>query len=774
MVPGEGPIPAGIVIVGEAPGEDEVRLGRPFVGSSGMELDKMLHEAGILRAECFVTNVCKHRPPGNKIEAWIYKGKKTPPEGFVREGSFYVDRRVSDGLQQLRKEVYELAKPRVVIALGNVSLWALTGLWGISSWRGSQLQASGNPQIVVVPTYHPAYILRSWVDRAAAVRDLKRAKDSLAGVQKPNWKFIVDPTFEQAASTLEGILRQLERGPMKLVHDIETRNGHIACSGIAWSETEALCVPFMEVGRPYGRWSEDEEAELVWLHYKVLTHKNARVVGQNYLYDAQYTLRHWCFVANFWRDTSTSHHVAFCELPKRLDFQASLYCKYYRFWKEDSKNWDPSVGEKQLWTYNCEDCVRTWEVDEVTAKTVNDLGLEKVNEFQQKLFHCTLRSVSRGLRIDHQAKEAMRLELEREKQRREEWLNEIFTHEVNAKSPTQLMRLFYEDLNLPVVLHRKTRTPTVNEEALDKLAKKEPIVFPVVKCIKEIRSIGVFVSNFLDAKLDVDGRLRCSFNPNGTVTFRYSSSQSAFWNGTNMQNIPKGTKATDPDDLELPNIRKIFVPDEGFTYFDMDLDRADLQIVVWEADDAEMKQMLREGVDLHTENAKLLGCTRQLAKVWVHGTNYGGGPRTMAVECGLTVHQAERMQKRWFSAHPGIAEWHRRTEKQAASHGYISNIFGYRRYLFDRFRLPDALAWQPQSSVGRIINTIWDRLLEETPWIHVLLQVHDSLVGQFPTHRREEALEALRRLSIVTVPYPDPLVIPVGIKISEKSWGDCA
>src|SRR4029077_12934026 len=133
-------------------------------------------------------------------------------------------------------------------------------------------------------------------------------------------------------------------------------------------------------------------------------------------------------------------------------------------------------------------------------------------------------------------------------------------------------------------------------------------------------------STFINARLDVDGRLRCSFNPCGTYTFRYSSSKNAFWSGTNLQNIPKGVEAKEPEDLELPNIRKLFVPDEGMTFFDMDLDRADLQVVVWKADDNELRQMLLEESDIHEENAKLLGISRHLAKAWVHGTNYGGSP----------------------------------------------------------------------------------------------------------------------------------------------------
>ena len=61
----------------------------------------------------------------------------------------------------------------------------------------------------------------------------------------------------------------------------------------------------------------------------------------------------------------------------------------------------------------------------------------------------------------------------------------------------------------------------------------------------------------------------------------------------------------------------------------------------------------------------------------------------------------------------------------------------------------------------------------EVPDVQVLLQVHDSLAGQFPTHRREEMIRRMKAAARIVVPYEDPLIIPVGIKTSEVSWGEC-
>lgn len=230
-----------------------------------------------------------------------------------------------------------------------------------------------------------------------------------------------------------------------------------------------------------------------------------------------------------------------------------------------------------------------------------------------------------------------------------------------------------------------------------------------------------------------------------------------------------------PDPRRLPNILRLFIPDPGHIIADADLDRADLQVVVWEADDQELKAMLREGVDLHSENAKVLHCTRQQAKSFVHGTNYGGSARTMAIAAGVTTAQSEAMQRRWFAAHPGIKAWHRRVEASLQHSRSVHNAFGFRRTYFDRVEgiLPEALAWIPQSTVANIINHGLLNIYTTLPTVRLLLQVHDSLVFQWPLPLDPTIRPAVRDALLIPVPYPDPLTIPVGLKVSSTSWGDC-
>jgi DNA polymerase len=323
------------MLVGEAPGAEEERTGLPFVGAAGNELDRMLAEVGIPRAECFVTNVSRLRPPGNDISEWIYHGKKAPPTSFIEWRGKWVNPAIAVGAVLLTKEIAAV-KPALIIPLGNVAMYALTSRWGITDWRGSQLSYDADRSIAVIPTIHPAAILRQWSWRAAVIADLRRAarvlKSPTEAIAKPYY-FTLRPSFAQVMSKLSLLLTDLAQGEKILSFDIETRHGHIDCCAIAWSEYEALCIPFIEYAKLDPYWSLDEEMAVIDALRRVLTHSNARCVGQNLLYDAQYTTRWWHFTPRVWQDTMISHHTAFCELPKKLDFQASLYCAHYVQWK---------------------------------------------------------------------------------------------------------------------------------------------------------------------------------------------------------------------------------------------------------------------------------------------------------------------------------------------------------------------------------------------------------------------------------------------------------
>ncbi len=169
-----GPVPAPLMLVGEGPGGVEDDWGAPLIGPSGQLLDKALASVGITRDRVYVTNVVKCRPRGNR----------TPD---IAEGRACADR-------WLREEI-RLVQPKAVVALGKAALrWFLGREDSIVRRRGRWLEWEGIP---VMPTYHPAYLLRQYgrdlvESKWQVYYDLKEAKEKAASAA-PDWVWKTDP-----------------------------------------------------------------------------------------------------------------------------------------------------------------------------------------------------------------------------------------------------------------------------------------------------------------------------------------------------------------------------------------------------------------------------------------------------------------------------------------------------------------------------------------------------------------------------------------------------
>lgn len=806
-----GPIPADILIIGDAPSQWDVSKGSIF---SGEALGNLLLKAGLLKTSCFITALVDSQPPNDDINEWLSDRKTCPGPGWIPLKGKWVSPEIALGIERIYAQLQEI-KPRLIIALGPASLFALTGKMGIQKWRGSRLSVP-DTECPVLPTYSPYDLKNSPELEPILVSDLKRAKAVYEGTQNPRrYQFLTAPTFEDASETLDYLLALADSQPgnqlLPLAGDLETRAGHIACFGIAWSASEALCIPILRASTtdPF-YWSEDQEVILVAKLQTLFRHPKILWLGQNYLYDCQYFERFWGFLPLNVYDTMIAHHAMYSNMRKGLDFLSSLYAEDHIYWKDESKEWDASLGEEQLWIYNCKDCCVTWEIyPKIRAEGHNDSPTEEKwrahQAFQQSLFFPVLRMMTRGLRRDVAQIDRLRSELMQAGLTRQDNLDLMAGHHLNPRSPKQLIAFFYHDLGLPVIRALQTDKTTTNANAMAQIAAREPALLPLCQTIVELKSIGVFLSTFINASPDTDGKMRSSFSVAGPTTYRFASYENAFGSGMNFQNIPveEKQKIKSPTYIKLPNIRKIFIPDPGFTYFDMDLDRADLQVVVWEADDKELKEALHKGIDMHclsacqifdikgipyeeltethpnySEHRGRIGKPRRdKAKVGVHATDYGVGDDKLSQALGITRREAGDFRAKWFAAHPGIKQWHRRTVNAVEQFGFIENQFGARLHLFGRFSLPEFLGWLPQSTVAGVINRILVKIDAEQQAgnlpVELQIQVHDSLAGQFPTGA-SACLPRMRALAdSIVIPYPDPLVIPVGFKTSTISWGDC-
>jgi DNA polymerase I-like protein with 3'-5' exonuclease and polymerase domains/uracil-DNA glycosylase len=757
------------------------------------EFDRMLFEAGVNRTQCFVTALIKGQITGQNFDLLVAQSIKSRTPDHVPLHNRYVKRELLSYVSALEADI-DLVKPKIVLILGNGPLFALSGKWGIKSWRSSILDYTSpqGHQCKLIPTYTPSFVQSVWKERNTTIFDIKKAWNHATSdlpIVAPSYEFLIEPNFPTTLAVIDRLYKDVEREPLRLSVDIETRGGHIACIGLAWSKTEAISIPLMraqyaEITEAVHYWRSEEESFICHKLYKLLTHPNCEVIGQNFIYDAQYFWRHLLYVPNFKRDTMLAQHTMFSNMPKGLDVLSALHCEHHVYWKDESKNWDPKLGERQLWSYNCVDCVRTFEIDESQQAAIQAWvdwpQLQDIQEFQQSLFWPVLQSMNTGLRVNNDSKARLSAELAAAIKEREDWITELLGHPLNIKSPKQMTDLFYRVFAQKEIKNRKTHSPTCDDEALERIANREPLLRPLCGKIRELRSLGVFRSTFLEAPVDTDERMRCSFNIAGTKTFRFSSSENAFGTGMNLQNIPSGDEGEG-----LPNIRNLFIADEEMEFFDIDLDSADLRIVVAESGCKEMQQMLSEGLKPYVEVAKEYYRDPTITKAHpsyprfkalCNATNYLGTPSGISGRIGLVVAEVERIQKWYYSKFPEIADWQERVKRHISTNRYVENVFGYRQYIFDRLEgtvFNEAIAWIPQSTVACLINRGYRNIYKSGSNVQVLLQVHDSLAGQYPASSRERHLREIIDHCSIQLPYEQPITIPVGVKTSIVSWGDC-
>ena len=327
-----------IMLVGEAFGEREAEVGQPFVGPSGFVLDNMLRQIDVRREECLVTNVFNLRPPGNNVEALTTRDAKLAAEGWPTYAPrTWVHRDYALHLHDLT-ELRKAARPNVIVALGDTALWALTHQRGITKKRGAPMLTFDSLH-KVIPTWHPAAILRKWELRAVAVLDLQKAKRESAfpDLRRPERNIILSPSIEDIYNFY---VRDVRPAPFISV-DVETRAGQITEVGIATSPSRALVIPFWHrAARDGNYWPDVRTERQAWeLVRRILAEKPT--IGQNFQYDMSYfykTLGIAC--PQFIGDTMLLHHAMQPELEKGLGFLGSVYTSEpaWKFMRAEAEN----------------------------------------------------------------------------------------------------------------------------------------------------------------------------------------------------------------------------------------------------------------------------------------------------------------------------------------------------------------------------------------------------------------------------------------------------
>jgi uracil-DNA glycosylase len=322
-----------IFILGEAWGAEELKQQTPFVGPSGYELTRLLADAGINRADCYLTNVLNLHPPGSDLDS-LCGSKLDGVVGYPAiKPAKYLRAEFQPELERLGDELLEV-DPNIILCLGNTALWAMAGKTAISQQRGTtQLSTHTANGFKILATYHPAAVLRDRPLRPVVVADFGKAlrESTFPDLRRPYREIWIEPDLQDCRDFFE---KHLPKTSLLSV-DIETSGRRITCIGFAPNSRTALVIPFVDKRKLAGNyWATGELECEVWRLIAGVLENPIPKLFQNGLYDISFLYRSYGIkVAGATHDTMLLHHALQPESKKDLGFLGATYADFGA-WKQ--------------------------------------------------------------------------------------------------------------------------------------------------------------------------------------------------------------------------------------------------------------------------------------------------------------------------------------------------------------------------------------------------------------------------------------------------------
>jgi len=322
----------------------------------------------------------------------------------------------------------------------------------------------------------------------------------------------------------------------------------------------------------------------------------------------------------------------------------------------------------------------------------------------------------------------------------------------NINSTKQLGDFLFDKLGLPPVKKTKTGYST-NSDVLEKLKDKHP----VISAIMDYRMLTKLKSTYADGLLNVicnDGRIRTTFQNLVTATGRLSSTE------PNLQNIPVRTELGS-------EIRKMFVPRQGYVLVDADYSQIELRVLAHIAQDRVMQKAFIDGMDIHTVTAsqvfgvppeQVTALQRRHAKAVNFGIVYGISEFSLAEDIGVSRYEARDYIDSYLANYSGVRRYMRQVVEDARESGFTKTLYGRRRYIPElkssNFNIRQgaermALNTPIQGTAADLIKLAMIRvdkaLSDQFPEAKLLLQVHDELIVECPEELAEDVAALVSR-----------------------------
>lgn len=741
----------------------------------------MYSKAGVKESDNSVVNCIQCRPPNNIFPT------DSQARSYISDGDAHTA--VAHCIKNHVEPLLSSRPWKRVDTFGDKPLkLILEKSGGVTQWRGSVLPVPFlGPEPRAVPTFHPAYIARDQSMVPVVINDLRR-------------DLVVEP---ERYTIYPSLLEVQQFKAKKFAFDIECNRWthEISMVGLSASPYESIVVPFTgeyiaELARIFSQADAVIGQNCIQFDLPILANNGVKIRGPKE-----------CTV---W-DIMLMHHLRFPVFPHDLQFIGTQFTNKGA-WKSDKAVMETYCARDVDVTYRCFGPLKelleqarlldiyqyvSWPLA-LICKSMTDAGvvmngdrlktlrkeyLGKLEELEKQLppdlasFYVTKQK--RVLAPEGTLGKGGKLV---------RYLTEPYEEKVEQwRSNKVKLHYLYDVLNLPVQHHIKTKKPTVDKGALDRLFHKTK--HPILKVLKEMNKYATLLSGFAKEELESSGTtLHPSFNVHGTSAGRLSSSN------PNIQNQPGKVRFMYVSRYEDGRIVAAdFSGIENRLTAHMAGDRAR---ATWLADPeySEHKGLVSSFYDIPydlVEKSHEKDSPYAICKIICHGTDRCMGADKISKQFDLDFNTVKKLQFAWKKKISDTISWQRRIMGEAERRGLVENVFGRKMWVWQSGSGPAAVSFYPQSTAADVIFRVmigiyYDRIgwpeewarkvcpfLENLPADCILfIQVHDELVVDSPKERVEEVKRILNK--IMTQPWPElkGLTLPVAIEVGE-SWGDC-
>jgi uracil-DNA glycosylase len=526
----EGDPGSPICVLAEAPARSEIRDKRPLVGPSGEVFNALLHTVGIARKQCYILNLWPYLVTKDRLgnifsplneKLWDHK------KGITEVGDL-------EALETINK--VRDCGANVVLTLGSPALDALTsGHKPITKWRGSPL-FSNRVMKKFIPTLHPAATLHGvYVWRHLILWDMQKLLEEMDSEEyaPPDRNLIIAPDFGEVMEYFQRCRRA-----KRVCTDLEVQNQQVSCFSLAYRKDEALTVPLRGKDAQH-YWTLEEEIEIWKAYAGLLADTSVMKINHNMIgFDAVFLLDKCnIYMDGLIGDTMIAQSICYPDFRMGLDNTASIHTRE-PYWKDDGKIWKPDskITWEKFQEYCGRDAAVTLECWDVLAEEMETGGYWQTYEMTVGLKDPLAYMTIRGLKIDNIGLEQTKLNIEAKLLEKIEELQVVADYEFNPLSSQQCAKYLYEHCKNDPYRNAAGGVST-DDKALSRLVRKEARGYREAKIIQEIRALNKLKTTYLEVQLDGDSRLRCSWNPRGTIFGRLSSSQTIAGTGMNLQNL---------------------------------------------------------------------------------------------------------------------------------------------------------------------------------------------------------------------------------------------